>query len=275
MRRIDGEGPDPELRRDDEAVEQQADVRARDADARLEGQLAERVAARRPRAAEADVAEADGPPREDGREARRRRQPLKDNLLLPEVRQVRQEAHDRGHGDGHERAALAVHVAEYARGLAQVGERGQRARRPEDGRVAHGEDGDEDDAVHDGRQDLDSRVLNGNDKGRRVGVDLVRAPVEARVVIGDQQADERQRDDVEERDAPKYLLDGRGDGFSGRLRLGRGKAQQLSAGKGKGGRGKDAADALEAVVEGARVLPVFSANVSPVWRASAVEHDRQ
>ena len=68
--RVDRRRADPELRDNDEAIERKADIRAGDAKVRPEGQLAGLVPARGPGAAEADVAEADGAPGEDGGEAR-------------------------------------------------------------------------------------------------------------------------------------------------------------------------------------------------------------
>ena len=117
----------PELADQDQAVEAQAQPGADDAGLRGEGQLGELVALVAPGLPEADVAEADGGPGEDGAQAGRREQPGKGFLLHRRRGDEGEEAEEEGEDDGEERAALAVDVGEDARGLALLGERGERA----------------------------------------------------------------------------------------------------------------------------------------------------
>lgn len=83
-----GERADPKLRDKDEDVERQPDVGAQHAHLRLEGQLADLAAVVAPRAPEADVAEADGAPGENTREARQGEKPVEDAVLAARVSEV-------------------------------------------------------------------------------------------------------------------------------------------------------------------------------------------
>lgn len=67
--------------------------------------------------------------------------------------------------------------------MAEVGEGCQRSGGSKHGRVADGQDGDEDDGVHDGWEDLDTGFFDGNDKGGGLGVGSVFAINEAGVVV--------------------------------------------------------------------------------------------
>jgi hypothetical protein len=53
------------------------------------------------------------------------------------------------------------------------------------------------------------------------------------------------------------------------------QTDELGAGKGKGGSHKDGAEALEAVVEGAWVVPVAAADVAVVWEAADVDDNAE
>lgn len=145
----DGEGADPELGNEDEDIEAEANVGADDADLGVVRHFAEAAAAGGPGAAEADVAEANGRPCEDGGEAGDGEQPVEHARLLPEVGQEGKEAEEGGDEDGDEGPAASVDVAEDSGGLLEVGEGSEGSRGAKDGRVADGQDGDEDDGVHD------------------------------------------------------------------------------------------------------------------------------
>lgn len=72
-------------------------------------------------------------------------------------------------------------------------------------------------------------------------------------------------------DAPERVLDGRGQGLARVGRLGGGEADELGAGEREGGRDEHGADALEAVGERARVLPVAAADVLAVHALAAAD----
>lgn len=145
----DGEGADPELGNEDEDIKAEANVGADDADLGVVRHFAEAAAAGGPGAAEADVAEANGRPREDGGEAGDGEQPVEHARLLPEVGQEGKEAEEGGDEDGDEGPAASVDVAEDSGGLLEVGEGSEGSRGAKDGRVADRQDSDEDDGVHD------------------------------------------------------------------------------------------------------------------------------
>lgn len=265
----------PELRRHDEQVGDEPDVGAHEADLRAERQLLRRVAGEAPGAAEADVAQADAAPGEEAGEAADGDEPVKDFALLLEVDEVREQAHGEGEEHGDERAALAVDVGEQLGGVGLLGEGGERARGAEDGGVADGDDGEEDDGVHDAGEDGVAHGLDGDDKRARGGVDGGLGAEEARVVVRDEERDEQQRDDVEDGDAPENLADGGRDGLARVGRLGGGEADELGAGEGERGGDEDVAEALEAVVGGARVGPVLAADVAVVRGAADVDDDAE
>ncbi|KAH0551053.1 hypothetical protein GP486_007595, partial [Trichoglossum hirsutum] len=168
----DGGEAGPELGDEHEAVEAEADPRADDAGLGAEGELIEGVALDKPALAEADVAQADGAPGEDGREARQREHPREGLALGFRVggREVGEETEKRRDGDAHYGSAFSVDVSEDPRRLTLVRKRGQRARGAVDGRVPHGQDSNHDNCVHDRRETIDPRVADGNHKRRCLGV---------------------------------------------------------------------------------------------------------
>lgn len=185
----------PELRDEDEHVEDEADPAPGQPGLRDERQLVERVALQGPGPAEADVAETDRSPGEDARQAGERQHPVQHRPLISTVRAVRDESKRARDRDRDDRPALAVDVAQDLGRLALVRERGERARTAEDGAVADGEDGDQDHDVHHGGQDRDARVFDGDDEGRGGGVGAA-VFEEALVVVRHQETDERQAHDV-------------------------------------------------------------------------------
>lgn len=218
--------------------------------------------------------QADAAPGEDGAEGRDGEEPVEQLLLYIRVGHKGQQADRHAEKNGHKGAAAAVDVGQDARGLALVGEGGQGATGAEDGAVADAEHRDEDNAVHDGRKNLDAGALDSDDKGGRSGVGDVSGQQAFRVVRN-QEADDGQGHDVEERDAPKDLLDGRRERFSRVGRLGGGEADELRTGKRKGGLDKDGAEPLEAIVECARVVPILGPDVSLCCGATDIYDDAQ
>ncbi|KFY71690.1 hypothetical protein V499_08117 [Pseudogymnoascus sp. VKM F-103] len=249
--------PGPELRHENEAVEDEADPTPHHPGLGYKRQLVERVSLDAPGAAEADVSEADGSPSEDRAESREGKHPTQNRVLLIGVSSVGDEAEGRGGADSDHRAALAIYVAEDLGSLSLVSECGEGA-------------------VHYRGEDSDASVFDGDDEGAggTVAAVLV-AGEEAGVVVGDEEADEGQADDVEEGDAPEDLLDGCGEGFSRVGGLGGGEADEFGAGEGEGRVDEDGAEALEAVAEWAGVDPEFAADVAGGGSADAVDDDAE
>jgi hypothetical protein len=148
------------------------------------------------------------------------------------------------------------------------------ARRAKSARVRDADDSNSNNGVHDGWQDFDASILNGKDEGRGLGVGSRR--VQQPVVIGpEDQADNEEVDNVKEGDTPKHLLGCRGDRLAGVRRLGGGETDQLGATKRKGGYDKDTSKSIESISEGARILPEFAANVTPITDAASVDDDAE
>lgn len=158
--------------------------------------------------------------------------------------------------------------------MALLGKGGEGAAAGVDGGVADGEDGDEDDGVHDAGEAGDGCVADGDHEGRGVGVGAAGSE-EARVIVGNEETGDRERDHVEEQDAPEDLLDGFGELDARVSGLGCCETDELGAGEGEGGGDEDAAQALEAVVKSTRLVPGASAQVASVvgGDAAAVDND--
>jgi len=80
----------------------------------------------------------------------------------------------------------------------------------------------------------------------------------------DDEAEEEERDHVEEGDAPEHLLGGLGDRLSWVGGFCCGKTHQLSSTEGKGGSDEHGAETLETVAERTWLVPVVGANVASV-----------
>ena len=93
------------------------------------------------------------------------------------------------------------------------------------------------------------------------------------VGVRDKEADQRQRDDVEERNAPENLLDGSWQGLARIGRLGSREANQFCAAKSKGCSDEDRAEAFEAVVECAWMVPVFAADIATRGRTATTSQN--
>lgn len=98
---------------------------------------------------------------------------------------------------------------------------------------------------------------------------------ESGLVVRDQKTDKGKGDNVEQSNTPEHLLNGSGEGLSRVRGLSSGQTDQLSAGEGEGGVDEDTAETLETVVEGTRVVPVLSTNVSTLRTTAAVDNDSE
>lgn len=105
---------------------------------------------------------------------------------------------------------------------------------------------------------------------------LRRAAREKKLVgVWNQEADESQRDHVEEGDPPEHLLNRSRESLAGVGRLGRSQTDQLSTSEGKGSVDKDTAKTLETVVEGAWIDPGLSAPVASLGATATVDDDSE
>ena len=91
----------------------------------------------------------------------------------------------------------------------------------------------------------------------------------ALIGIWNKEANEGKSDDIEEGDPPEDLLDGGRQGLTRIGGLGGGKANKLSTAKSESCSDKDGADTFEAMVECARMVPVFTTNIATRWRGAA------
>ena len=91
------------------------------------------------------------------------------------------------------------------------------------------------------------------------------------VSIWNKEANEGKSDDIEEGDPPEDLLNGGRQGFTRISGLGGGKANKLGATESEGCSDKDRAETFEAVMERARMVPIFTTNIATGWRSAATD----
>ena len=228
-----------------------------------------------PGTSEADVAHANGGPGEDGRQAGNGKQPVENNTLLGEIGKEGEQTDREGDEDGDERTTATIDVGEDLGGLVEVGKGGECTGGTEDGGVADGEDSKENNRVHYGGENSYAGVFNGNHKGRRFGIGLEVSVEQAWVVERDEQTNKCKGHDVEERDAPKDLLDRSWEGFAWVGSFGSRQTNEFGAGEGKGCSDEDTASPFEAVVKGTGVNPVFAANVATFRSSTNIKDDTE
>ena len=100
---------------------------------------------------------------------------------------------------------------------------------------------------------------------------LTGAIEKALVGIRNKEANESKSDDIKEGDTPEDLLDGSRQGLAWISGLGGGKANKLSTAESESCSDKDGAEAFEAVVECARMVPVFTTNIATRWGSAATD----
>ncbi|KAG7821287.1 hypothetical protein KL928_001371 [Ogataea angusta] len=265
---------DPELRNQNEHVEQHTKVRANDAGLGGERELVGASASDGKSSSKSDVAEADRSPREHGRQSRKSEQPVEDVSLLWRGGQETEQSEREGEADGDERSSLSVDVAEDLWSKVLLGERGDCSGARVDGRVSDREHGHHDDDVENGRQHVDASVLDGNDKRRGGGVHRGRAE-QSVVGVWHEQADDGERDHVEERDSPEHLFDGRGQRLSRVVGLCSSQSAKLGSGERERSGDENGTQTLETVCEWAWVVEVLASEVATFWTTAAVEDDTE
>lgn len=253
--------------------EEEADGTADDAERRGEGQLLDVAAVVLPGLTETDVCETDAAPDEEVGDTGQSQQPGEDGLALRGLVYEGQEGERDLQGDTPDRTALLVDVCEELGGHLVLCQSLDGTAGSVGGRVGDTEHGEGDDGVHDGGQAADTGLLDRDDEGGGLGVGAGRTEQELGVA-GDDEADDEGSQNVEDHDTPEHLLGGLGDGLGRVGGLSSGQTAQLGTGKGKGAGDEDGAEALEGG-EGARVTPVLGADVSALWRTTAVDHDAE
>lgn len=165
-----------------------------------------------PSAPETDVGQADGAPGEEGSETGQGQKPVEDNGTTGGERDVGDGAEGDAEGDGDGRTTSLVDEGEDLGCVALLSESSERTRATVDTGETDGEDGNHDNNVHEVTETGDTSVLGDNDEGRGSDINETRAE-ETVGVVGDEETDEEERQDVEEGDTPEDLLDGGGSDF--------------------------------------------------------------
>ena len=185
----------------------------------------------------------------------------------------REEAERHLNDDAPEWATRLVNVREEFRCHASRCESLHGTRAAEAAGVGDGKDGNGDDTVEEGGKDLDIGLRDGQNESRGLGVGAggmekagcdnsklewqqVFAGRMLTVGVWDQKAHDKQRNDVEQENAPQHLLCGTRNALDGVCSLRGGKTSQLGTTVRKGGSGEHIAEACEAVGECTRVIPV-------------------
>lgn len=220
-----------------------------------------------PGLAESNVGKADGAPSEESGQAGNGKKPVEDNGTGGIQADIGDEAEQDEEDDGGQGAARLVDVGEELGSIALLSQSGQGSGSTIHTRDTDGQDGGENDEVHEGVKTLQASVLADKHKGRRLGVRVGGRREQSGIIAADQKADEEETKDIKGGDTPEDLLDSTGHVLGGVGRLGSGKTDQLSTGEGEGSGDEDGAETLEAILERARVVPVAG---TPVLVVSAI-----
>jgi hypothetical protein len=133
--------------------------------------------------------------------------------------------------------------------------------------IGYANNRDRDDSVEDGWETLDAGGFDSNDKWRVSRVST-RRQVQIWVVRWDDETEDKQRNNVEESNAPEDLFGGLGNSLAGVIALSRSETNELSTSEGKGGYNENGTKARKAVLKRAGVAPVFTTNVAPMSSVS-------
>jgi hypothetical protein len=232
------------------------------------------VAVVSPGLAETDVAKADGAPREEGSKTGQRNEPVKDGLSGRSHVHITEDTPQKNEDDGEQWATGAIHVCENLGSIALISKSRQGTRTSVDTGDTDGNDRDENDDVHKVVETMETSIARSNDEGGSIGT---RGTKKILVVGANKETDKGKADNVEESNTPEDLSDGTGKRLEGVGSLSGRQTDKLSTGEREGGGDEDGAEALEAILEGARVIPQTG---SPVFVVQAVggastEHKNQ
>ena len=202
-------------------------------------------------AAEANVAHRDTQPHDDARNADNVDQPNV-GVIKDELRHETKRRRHRRHGHRVAGHATLRDLREDRGRLVLEGHRVQHARGRVQARVTGRENRRQDDGVHDGRRRADAHAREDKREGRLC--DSLRAlfggAQQARIRVRQQRADDRDRADVEENDAPEHRADRARHVALGVLGLAGGHAHELGALEGEASDHEYRDDADETIVEG-------------------------
>ena len=192
-------------------------------------------------AAEAVVRHGDAHPGDEARQTR--------HVHEPQVRTIRREQRgdeaDRTHGGGCQQRvhghAAGVDAGEHLRCFAFLRQGKEHTSRDVQAGVTRRKHGGENHGVHDGRREGDACALK--DEGERGDVHVaVRCGQQVRVGVGNQEADDDHRADVEEHDAPEHAGERAGHVAAGVLGLARCHTDHLGALEGEACHHEDGQD---------------------------------
>jgi len=215
-----------------------------------------------PRPAEANVAQHDRSPSEEGRKSGEGEEPGKDGARVLSQVDVGERTECKDEDDGEEGAARFVNICEEPWGVACFGECGKRTRPTVDAGETNGED-------RDANGDIDQVVDTPNfspvehaNKGGCGG--RATSEQEELVVVGEKKTNHQERKDIDDRDTPESIFNGGGHGLAGVGGLRRGETNEFCSSKGKGSGDEDGADTGETMGECSRILPVTPTDVSTI-----------
>jgi len=216
------------------------------------------VAVVSPGLTETDVSKADGAPGEEGSKTRQVEQPGEDDLTGGDKVHVGESTPNEDEDDGPERTARLVDVGEDLGSVTLISKRSQGTRATVDTRHTNGDDGDENDNVHEAVETDQTSILGSNDERRGVGA---AATEQTLVVRANEKTNEGKTKDVEQGDTPENLSDGTRERLQRVGSLGSSQTDQLGSGERESSSDEDGAETLEAVVESTRVVPETGAPV--------------
>lgn len=129
-----------------------------------------------------------------------------------------------------------------------------------------------DDNIEKRRHDLDIGQGKGENEWRSSGIST-RCIEETFIIRGNNQTDDSQGNNIEQRNTPEHLLCRSWQALPWIVCLCSSQADEFGSGEGKTSSDKDGAESLEAVAEGAGVLPVSAANVTTGigWDTASVD----
>lgn len=229
-------------------VQAQTDVGTANTEHGSEWQLIELAASKLPRAAVADVGQVDGCPCEERRERGQGQEPVEGNSSLWCQGDVCEESEDQRKGQGNVWATVLVNAGEDLWCHAVESQSLDGTGGSVGTGVGDGDDGKSDDGVEDVWHDGNVGEGAGADHWGVLGVGSGCA-LEGWVIRWDDEAEDEERDDVEDGNTPEDLLGGLWKGLSRVVGLSSGETNQLGTSEGESGGDEDGAPSLESVAE--------------------------
>lgn len=143
-----------------------------------------------PSLAETDVCQADGAPSEESSETGEGEEPVEDNFTGGSQVHVAEKTESENEYDGKERTSGAIHVGEDLGGVALISKGSEGTRSTINTGYTDGNNGYENDNVHERVETNKASVLASNDEGRGVGVT---ATTEKALIVGaNEKTDEKE-----------------------------------------------------------------------------------